>query len=308
MNPKLSIIVPVYNVEKYLEKCIISILEQTFEDFELILINDGSTDNCGAICDDFAKQDNRIKVIHKENGGQSSARNIGINIARGEYIGFVDSDDYIMPTMYEKLYKGCQKNNADISIAGWTTVNEYGDMINKYQISKVSFLSFMIKAYPWNKLYKKKLFIENDFYFKEGMIYEDVELIPKLYTKANKVILIDSAEYNYLKRSNSTTALIDHKIFDIFYAYESLRNYLINENLWTKYGEEYNIAAEIYKNHFLDRLYDCSSIFLIKNMKLIKNSMDELGGVKNRVYLRLFIRHINISIKRNIKKIIKNKL
>ena len=95
MNPKISIIVPVYKVEKYLHKCIDSILAQTFKDFELILVDDGSPDNCGKICDEYAKRDNRIVVVHKENGGQASARNRGINIARGDYIGFVDSDDWI---------------------------------------------------------------------------------------------------------------------------------------------------------------------------------------------------------------------
>ena len=95
MSPKISIIVPVYKVELYLEKCINSILNQTFKDFELILVDDGSPDRCGEICDEYAKKDNRIVVVHKENGGQASARNVGLDIARGDYIGFVDSDDWI---------------------------------------------------------------------------------------------------------------------------------------------------------------------------------------------------------------------
>ena len=102
--PKISIIVPVYNVEKYLEKCVRSILAQTFTDFELILVDDGSPDSSGAMCDQFAEQDQRVKVIHKENGGLSDARNAGIEIATGEYLGFVDSDDYIADDMYETLY------------------------------------------------------------------------------------------------------------------------------------------------------------------------------------------------------------
>ena len=106
--PKISIIVPIYNVEKYLDKCIKSILNQSFEDFELILVNDGSTDSCGVICDKYKKLDGRITVIHKANGGLSSARNAGIDIARGEYIGFVDSDDYIHEKMYEILYNNAQ--------------------------------------------------------------------------------------------------------------------------------------------------------------------------------------------------------
>lgn len=114
--PKISIIVPIYNVEKYIEKCIQSILNQTFSDFELILVNDGSTDSCGEICDKYKKLDDRIIVIHKVNGGLSSARNAGIDIARGEYIGFIDSDDYIHEKMYEILYNNAITYNSDIVI------------------------------------------------------------------------------------------------------------------------------------------------------------------------------------------------
>lgn len=103
MNPKISIIVPVYEVEPYIHKCVDSILAQTFTDFELILVDDGSPDNCGEICDEYEENDSRIRVIHKENGGPSSARNAGLNIAKGDYIGFVDSDDWIETDMYEML-------------------------------------------------------------------------------------------------------------------------------------------------------------------------------------------------------------
>ena len=113
-KPLLSIIVPVYNVEKYIERCIKSILNQSFTNFELILVDDGSPDNCGKICDEYKKKDSRIKVIHKKNGGLSDARNAGLNIATGKYIGFVDSDDIIHPQMYEKLFNCINKYNSDI--------------------------------------------------------------------------------------------------------------------------------------------------------------------------------------------------
>ena len=115
-NNLISIIVPIYNVEKYLKKCIDSIINQTYKNLEIILVDDGSPDNCGKICDEYAKKDNRIKVIHKENGGVSSARNVGVENATGEYIGFVDSDDYIEKDMYEVLINNLKKENADISI------------------------------------------------------------------------------------------------------------------------------------------------------------------------------------------------
>ena len=125
---EISIIVPVYNVEKYLEKCIKSILNQTFTDFELILVNDGSTDKSGVICDNYKNIDDRIIVIHKKNEGLSSARNSGLDIAKGRYIGFVDSDDYINNDMYHKLYEALIKNNSDISICKFVKVYDDSEM------------------------------------------------------------------------------------------------------------------------------------------------------------------------------------
>ena len=128
---EISIIVPVYNVDQYLENCIESILNQTFKDYELILIDDGSTDKSGEICDKYEKKDNRIKVIHKYNGGLSSARNAGLDLACGKYIGFVDSDDSIHPEMYEILYDLQQIYNADISVCSFKKVYENIDVKNK---------------------------------------------------------------------------------------------------------------------------------------------------------------------------------
>ena len=116
--PLISVIIPVYNVEKYLKKCIDSVINQTYTNLEIILVSDTSPDNCEKICDDYAEKDSRIKVIHKEKNGLSAARNAGIDIASGKYIGFVDSDDYIALDMYELLYKNILKENADISACG----------------------------------------------------------------------------------------------------------------------------------------------------------------------------------------------
>lgn len=148
--PKISIIVPVYNVEKYLEKCVRSILAQTFTDFELILVDDGSPDSSGAMCDQFAKQDERVKVIHKENGGLSDARNAGIEIATGEYLGFIDSDDYIADDMYELLYTNIVKEDADLSICGIYDVYEGKEPVEKQQqyivLDKVAAMKMILEA------------------------------------------------------------------------------------------------------------------------------------------------------------------
>ncbi|EGO6689884.1 glycosyltransferase, partial [Enterococcus faecalis] len=163
--PKISIIVPVYNVEKYLEKCVRSILAQTFTDFELILVDDGSPDSSGAMCDQFAEQDQRVKVIHKENGGLSDARNAGIEIATGEYLGFVDSDDYIADDMYELLYTNIVKEDADLSICGIYDVYEGKEPVEKQQqyivLDKVAAMKMILEAkvvsvHAVNKLYKKE--------------------------------------------------------------------------------------------------------------------------------------------------------
>ncbi|HDT8050800.1 TPA: glycosyltransferase, partial [Enterococcus faecalis] len=166
--PKISIIVPVYNVEKYLEKCVRSILAQTFTDFELILVDDGSPDSSGAMCDQFAEQDQRVKVIHKENGGLSDARNAGIEIATGEYLGFVDSDDYIADDMYETLYNQIVTYEAELATVGMIDVyeNRESRLTDKKEIKILSqneaiqavLDSTDVYAYAVNKLYKKELF------------------------------------------------------------------------------------------------------------------------------------------------------
>ena len=172
---KISVIVPVYNVEKFIKRCLDSIINQTTKDLEIILVNDGSTDNSGKICDEYAKLDNRITVIHKENGGISSARNIGLDVATGEWIAFVDSDDYIEKDMYEVLYKTAIEKNVDICACffKYLTVDnkilfnltqEQLDMNGKYNskeflelIYKDEYMNGICVA-TWNKIYKKNIF------------------------------------------------------------------------------------------------------------------------------------------------------
>ena len=161
----ISIIVPVYNVDKYIERCIQSIINQTYKNLEIILIDDGSTDKSGAICDKYSKIDNRINVIHKKNGGLSEARNVGLDIARGDYIGFVDSDDYIHPQMYELLYKNLIGTSADISIIKHIRKEEelgLGDINSKKVYSNLEAIENILKKdsgifiASCNKLYKKE--------------------------------------------------------------------------------------------------------------------------------------------------------
>ena len=136
-NSKISIIVPIYNVEKYLRKCIDSILNQSYDNLQIILVDDGSPDNCPKICDEYLNKDNRIQVIHKSNGGLSSARNAGIKVANGKYIAFIDSDDYIELNMIEKLVNAIEKSNADLCICGIRWVNKDGTLFTKVAKSPI---------------------------------------------------------------------------------------------------------------------------------------------------------------------------
>lgn len=284
MSPKISIIVPVYNVEKYIHKCIDSILNQTFKDFELILVDDGSTDNCGQICDEYAKKDSRVIVIHKENGGQATARNIALDIAKGEYIGFVDSDDYIEFDMYEFLYNLCIDNNCDIANCSSTIyfknkvkVNGGHDLMihDTKSAMKVLTEGVLYDECLWTKLIKKELF--NGLKIPEGIAYEDTAFTYKLIDRANKVCCKGEAKYNYIKRKDSTMdrAVKNVKI-DAILVYEemykfmekrypelcdlvilklsnnsmSVMNLIVRQDNFKKYKESYLKVAKILNNKF----------------------------------------------------------
>lgn len=217
---KVSVIVPVYNVEKYLHKCIESIINQTLSSIEIILIDDGSTDNSSYIIDEYAKIDSRVKVIHKENGGQSSARNIALDMARGEYIGFVDSDDWLELDMYENLYNLIRESESDIAVCGRQTYDEDGKLTNKVNIedkiidlNKISLEEYIVKelfykhtVVVWNKLYKKKIINNNNIRF-ENVNYvgsEDALFNGMVLCHTKKIIALNKIYYNQLSRDGST--------------------------------------------------------------------------------------------------------
>lgn len=216
---KISIIIPVYKVEGLLEKCVDSVIEQTYTNIEIILVDDGSPDNCGMICEVYKKKDNRIKVIHKKNGGLSSARNAGLEIATGDYIGFVDSDDMISQNMYEDLYNAMIQYDSDISICGYYEVIN-GKCIIPFDIERTICYSNKeavkellndktIKCFAWNKLYKKTLF--NKIEFPEGRNFEDVYVMHKLFNISKKIVLINKYCYFYLQREGSITQNFNSK-------------------------------------------------------------------------------------------------
>lgn len=218
-NSLISIIVPVYKVEKYLKKCLDSIINQTHKNLEIIIVDDGSPDGCPNICDEYSKNDDRIKVIHQKNMGLSIARNNGIKLATGEYIGFVDSDDFIEPTMYEDLYNAIIKNNAQMSICNFNVItnkdkykrNDYPEnkTYDKMEILKEILLDKNIQSYAWNKLYKKELF--DGIQYPAGKKYEDIGTTFYLAEKCDKIQLIGKAEYNYINRNDSIVFNFDEQ-------------------------------------------------------------------------------------------------
>ena len=226
MDKLISIIVPVYNVEKYLEECIDSILNQTYKNLEIILVDDGSTDNSGIICEDYAKIDSRIKVIHKKNGGLSDARNVGIDKALGEFIIFVDSDDYIDRSMCEILFAYANKYNVDIVSCNFKRVFEdniiefntplFKEKMKIFTSNKILEKYFLTLApeifATWNKLYKKRLFFADErIRFPVNRLHEDIATTYKLYAKSEKVILLNELLYNYRQRNDSIMKKISYK-------------------------------------------------------------------------------------------------
>lgn len=213
----LSIVVPVYDVEQYLPRCIDSILKQSFTDFELILVNDGSPDNCPIICDEYADKDDRIKVIHKENGGLSDARNTGINKARGKYISFIDSDDFIVENTYEVLISQAEINSLDI-ITG-NALNYYSEENIRLKTRKRSFesvlngRSFLKKSYDEgamvhcvvSSIYSSALIKDNNLFFKKGILHEDNLWTPQVFLKAERVMYYDIDFYMHFQREGSIT-------------------------------------------------------------------------------------------------------
>lgn len=207
---KISVIVPIYNVCEYLDRVISSLINSTYKELEIILIDDGSTDNSGEICDKFKRIDKRIKVIHKINEGVSVARNVGLKEATGDYVGFVDSDDLVSKDMFKILYENIINTNSDISVCGFVTFKEgfpeYTISNNIQEFDKISSLKELISDgkitnFLWNKLFKKELF--NDIEFPKGKIYEDMYILPKVFEKVRKVCYTESKLYGYFQRQNS---------------------------------------------------------------------------------------------------------
>ena len=288
-TPKISVIVPVYKVEKYLNKCVDSIVNQTFTDIEIILVDDGSPDNSGKMCDDWSQKDRRIRVIHKENGGLSDARNRGIQESSGEYIIFIDSDDFIEPKMLEVLYNLATDHDADVAISGLCDCYISGKfprctqtdikIYNGVQALEQALIAERISVEVCTKLIKRTTL--GDLRFLKGKTSEDAFFTPQLFLKSSKIVETPVPFYNYWHRSGSiTTAPFNEKGTHVIEAYEIVMNMVEQDYpqlkvaaecrlLWAHFTVLDRILAS--SNHDIPAFYD-SVKFLKKNwLKVIKN-------------------------------------
>ena len=247
-NSLISIIIPVYNVEQYLGKCLDSVISQTYKNLEIILVDDGSTDNSGKICDEYALKDNRIKVIHKKNAGVSIARNTGLNITRGDYIGFVDGDDYIECDMYETLLKKILETNSKLVVCNWFEGTENNWVENKIFPKKEMLTtnealeSFYWCMFSWNKLFDKSI-IKN-ILFPENCGYgEDILVCLEAYKKAEMIISFNEPKYYY--RRNLNSALNSHRFKKI---YLGLIDVLEKEMNYAKENKLFDLYKKIYEH------------------------------------------------------------
>ena len=309
MNELVSIVVPIYDVEKYLEKCIESIRHQTYKNLEIILVDDGSPDESGRICDEFCN-DNRVKVIHKENGGLSSARNAGLKVATGDYIGFVDSDDYVHPEMFEKLYNRIIRDRSDICICSHYTVDK-SDNINEHFfrnipeiLDKDKILNYLIlpligadkerneseiEGFVWRNLYRRELIREYEFKSERQYFAEDIVSDLELYIKCKQISILNECLYYYRYNGESLSNCYRPRV------------YVLLNNL-LKWEEEYLNKHNLFTKG-KDRLYTTGvkfTLFSIQNAKKgklgKKKEIEEAKNILNQDMLKKSVHNVKLSI------------
>ena len=295
-NDLISIIVPIYKVEKYINQCLDSICGQTYKNLEIILVDDGSPDNCGKICDEYAQKDSRIKVIHKENGGLSSARNAGLDVIKGEYISFIDSDDFIENNFIEKLYNLCIDNDVDIAECNYLQFeNEIEKTKNKDKVEIFTSYEMQNRMYSvygtrttvvWNKLYKN--YIYKELRFPNGKINEDEFCTYKAFYNCKKKIAVTN-ENLYYYRYNSESIMgkkFNSKRFDVIDAYEERKTFYKKHNeieLYKKTLKSY-INTLRYYYELTSRDIEKPKKYLVMLHNISKENYKELKKLKGKVF------------------------
>lgn len=288
--PEISVIVPVYNTEKYLDRCIRSIIDQTFSDFELILVDDGSKDNSGFICDEWEKKDSRIKVIHQKNAGAGAARNAGLAIAKGNYINFVDSDDWITPEMYEILYKLLRETSATIAMTNMISKSHY-EKSEKLDTTKIQYTvkdtKEMLKRFfrvrgedssiisVWGRLIDRNIL--QNFRFVEGTISEDVSAAFFLCSQSLKTIIVKQPMYNYFQNTDGVTkSKVTRLDFEYIRAFQRIYTYINSNMPEFSYYAEMNVLR--------------SQFTILSKMKLYGYEKSDLEVEKQYNKLRMVVR------------------
>jgi glycosyltransferase involved in cell wall biosynthesis len=240
LNQKISIVVPIYKVEKYLHRCVDSILNQSYKNLEIILVNDGSPDNCGNIAEQYAVADSRVKVIHKNNGGLSDARNYGMQYVTGEYTIFVDSDDWLDPYMVEKLFNVSMIYQADVvQVAFYYAYDEYLQfdsrvygqkdppaVFNNNELMEQLVINVKVKNFAWGKLYKTSLI--KDLPFKKGVLFEDVFWAHKVMQRVSTFVLLNDPMYFYYQREDSIVSTYTPRNLDIIKGLKERHAFILN--------------------------------------------------------------------------------
>ena len=273
--PEISVVVPVYNVEAYLEKCIDSILAQTFTDFEMILVDDGSTDASPSIIDRRAAEDPRIRVIHKKNGGLSDARNEGMKIAEGEYVSFIDSDDFIEPQMLEKALAKLRETGADIVIFDFyqyyqadgrreLIANRFSDE-RTYSLADTPQLITSIANAAWNKVYRLSLFRDHDILYPWGCLYEDLGTTYRLLARAHSVAFVNEPLYDYLKdRPGNITGEFNMRAYHVLDMVKITLDDYKRLGIYEKYYEELKFLGGVNILECLKKTRDCTDDSLVR--------------------------------------------
>lgn len=293
-NIKISVIVPIYNTEKFLRKCIESIVNQTLQEIEIILINDGSTDNSHNICLEYAeKYPEKIRYINNKNIGCSATRNLGIKLAQGEYIAFVDSDDYIEPNMYKEMYDLIIKNNFDLVITGIKYLKkeiEFRKRIPKLKLNNTEILyEKNLLCYVWNKLFKKDLITKNNLFFLKSSHFGEDMIFCFMYCLHIKSIgVINKINYNYILHGNNSVFNIEKRL-DVFKSFQYLYDYL----------KKKQVSEETY--YYFYKLFDlyaiAGSYMLLSNSKI--TSKQEFNRYK-KIFLEKNLTVINLPLKNKL--------
>lgn len=320
MSDLISVIVPVYNVEKYLSRCLESIINQTYKNIEVVCIDDGSPDKSINILKEYEKKDKRIKIIRQENKGLSGARNTGIENSKGEYVFFIDSDDYLPKNAIKSLHKEIKKNRSDICIGSYYKTYKNKEikfsLSNKLYTSFKEYLDYSMKnrefnANVWNKLYKINIIKENKIFFKEKVLYEDLLFTIQYLSYCKKIsTLNDAIYYYYLERTDSIVNSVTKKDLDVFQNIIDIENFLIynnkNEILTSKFFQNYIFewllsatASKLFKNRNIEMAENMYE--LIKNNEVFKKyyrlyQKNKILGAK-KIFSIIFFRNKCLFIK-----------